>query len=104
MTVAKPWIHICGGETFEVGSQPPSGYIEWHDWARVQDKAGLKQVTCGVCSRWRFPQELSGEIIVTYPLDGRTFKPIRDESPVCRDCAQRRAPAPRRAKTGKGKR
>lgn len=38
------------------GSQPPSGYCDWHDWARAQARAGLKQVQC-TCGLWRFPQE-----------------------------------------------
>ncbi len=40
-----------------VGSQPPTGYLEWHEWAGVQHKGGLRQKTCPRCSKWRFPQE-----------------------------------------------
>lgn len=41
----------------KVGSQPPIGYMEWHEWADVQYKAGLRQRICPRCSKWRFPQE-----------------------------------------------
>ena len=39
------------------GSQPPSGYVDRHDWARVQSKAGLKQTRCKKCKLMHFPQE-----------------------------------------------
>jgi len=41
----------------KVGSQAPEGYLNWHDWAEVQHKAGLRQVPCPRCGLWRFPQE-----------------------------------------------
>lgn len=40
-----------------VGTQPPKGYLPWHHWAEVQQKAGLRQRQCPVCNLWRFPQE-----------------------------------------------
>lgn len=44
---------------FKVGDPAPSGYLEWHEWADVQAKAGLKQLFCGQCSggKWVFPFE-----------------------------------------------
>jgi hypothetical protein len=42
---------------FKPGDPPPSGYNNWHAWARVQDRAGLKQRRCWKCGLWRFPQE-----------------------------------------------
>jgi len=47
-------------DSFSPGVPPPTGYLDWHEWARVQDKAGLRQKTCTVCGRYRFPQELDG--------------------------------------------
>lgn len=44
---------------FKPGDPAPAGYLEWHEWARVQRKAGLRQTQCPVCARWKFPQELS---------------------------------------------
>lgn len=42
---------------FKPGDPPPDGYLQWHEWARVQHKNGLKQRKCRVCGLWRFPQE-----------------------------------------------
>lgn len=42
-----------------VGTLPPTGYNEWHEWAEIQHRAGLRQVQCGFCGLWKFPQELS---------------------------------------------
>lgn len=42
---------------FEVGSQPPAGYVAWHEWAAAQGRGGLRQKQCKVCKLWRFPQE-----------------------------------------------
>lgn len=44
---------------FEVGSQPPSGYVAWHEWAAAQGRGGLRQRQCRNCGRWRFPQEMA---------------------------------------------
>ena len=46
---------------YDVGSQPPPGYGNWHEWARVQYKAGLRQSKCKDCNLFHFPQE--------YPCD-----------------------------------
>lgn len=44
---------------FKAGDPAPSGYLDWHEWAEVQHKAGLRQVQCPNCGRWKYPQELS---------------------------------------------
>jgi chemotaxis protein histidine kinase CheA len=36
---------------------PPEGYLAWHEWARYQHRAGLRQRRCPVCCLWKFPQE-----------------------------------------------
>jgi hypothetical protein len=46
------------GGDYKPGDMPPTGYLDWHEWAEVQHKAGLKQKTCSMCSNWYFPQEL----------------------------------------------
>jgi hypothetical protein len=46
---------------YDVGSQPPAGFLEWYEWAETQHKAGLRQVECHACGKWRYPQELSDE-------------------------------------------
>lgn len=42
---------------WEVGSQPPKGYVAWHDWAAAQHAGGLRQRQCPTCKLWRYPQE-----------------------------------------------
>lgn len=42
---------------YRVGSQPPEGYVAWHEWAAAQAKGGLRQKQCPTCGLWRFPQE-----------------------------------------------
>ena len=46
---------------YKPGDQPPTGYIDWHEWAEVQHKAGLRQKECGRCGKWKYPQELSDQ-------------------------------------------
>lgn len=76
--------------TFKPGDLPPEGYLEWHEWAEVQRKAGIRQRVCGKCGRWKTPQELSGEIVRT---EARTSRGVRHviEDPVCTKCVARRA-------------
>lgn len=42
---------------YQAGDPPPTGYNQWHAWAEVQYKAGLRQAPCTGCQRWFFPQE-----------------------------------------------
>lgn len=46
--------HICGTRTFKPGDPEPSGYLDWHEWARVQDKAKIPNRYCGSCGKWLF--------------------------------------------------
>jgi hypothetical protein len=55
--VKTGWLCIQVIPTFKAGDQPPKGYLAWHEWARVQLKAGLRQKRCIVCGLLRFPQE-----------------------------------------------
>lgn len=61
--MAKPrradFCHVLIMPEFKPGDLPPEGYLQWHEWARVQRKAGIRQVQCPTCSLWRTPQELS---------------------------------------------
>lgn len=45
---------------FKAGDKPPvnAGYLEWHEWADVQHKAGIRQTQCAGCRKWITPQEL----------------------------------------------
>jgi uncharacterized OB-fold protein len=49
---------FAASNSFEVGSQPPSGYVAWHEWAAAQGRGGLKQTQCKTCGLYRFPQEV----------------------------------------------
>ena len=67
------------------GSQAPAGYLDWHEWAEVQHKAGLRQKECGKCGRWKYPQELS-EQTVEYTGRTRAGQEVRIVGPVCNAC------------------
>jgi len=43
--------------TFKVGDLAPTGYLEWHEWSKVQYQGGLRQSRCLQCGLWMFPQE-----------------------------------------------
>jgi hypothetical protein len=81
-------IHICFAGTFKPGDPPPLGYCDWHAWAEVQMKAGLKQETCGYCGLWQFPQELSGKTI-QYGAFTPTGKRVLVTKPLCLECQSR---------------
>ena len=51
------WLSFVG--EYRPGDMPPSGYNDWHEWARVQHKDGLRQKKCDHCGKWKFPQEIS---------------------------------------------
>ena len=87
--------HILYVKEFKPGDQAPSGYLDWHEWARVQHKAGLRQQQCGKCSLWKYPQELSGEE-VRCETQTRRGKAVVTSSPVCNECHLRAL----QAKTG----
>lgn len=76
---------ILGQETYKPGDQPPDGYLAWHEWADVQQKAGIKQVQCGKCGLWRTPQELSGQMI-RWTAKSRKG-PVEQFAPVCNKCS-----------------
>ena len=75
---------------YKPGDQAPSGYLDWHEWAEVQHKAGLRQKECGRCGRWKYPQELSDQ------MDRATMQsrkgPVVLATVVCNKCATPTAP------------
>lgn len=77
-------------QSYKPGDQPPEGYLAWHEWADVQRKAGIKQVECGRCGRWKTPQELSDQID-RYEAISRKGK-VTVETAVCLKCAPKDAP------------
>lgn len=58
-TRREDFSHILVMRDYKPGDLPPEGYLQWHEWAEVQRKAGIKQVECPTCARWKTPQELS---------------------------------------------
>lgn len=45
---------------YKVGARAPSGYLQWHEWAEVQEKGGLRQTQPYRCKHWLYPQEVEG--------------------------------------------
>ncbi len=68
-----------------IGTLPPRGYNEWHEWAEIQHKAGLRQETCGQCCLWKFPQELSGFTYCSELTDRNGSKHLH-YTPICLEC------------------
>lgn len=90
--------HILAQSAYQPGDPPPEGYLAWHEWATAQHKAGLRQVPCGACSKWRYPQELSDRK-PTFEARDRTGRIHRIVSYICLAC-ERTLPWP--WPTGKG--
>lgn len=78
-------VHLLVMPDFKPGDQAPSGYLQWHEWAEVQHKAGLRQKECGRCGLWRYPQQLSTLIDRSEAQSRRG--PVTVETVVCNDCA-----------------
>jgi hypothetical protein len=72
-------------DTYKPGDLPPEGYLAWHEWAEVQRKAGIKQVECGRCGKWKTPQELSGVVDKTQARTSRGEKVTLSDA-VCTKC------------------
>lgn len=43
---------------YKPGDPAPDGHLNWHAWADVQHKAGLRQKKCGMCGLWDLVNEL----------------------------------------------
>lgn len=78
-------LRVSIADEYRPGDPPPKGYLAWHEWARVQDKAGRRQAKCALCSLWRFPQELSART-VSSELTDRNGRAVSVKSPVCLEC------------------
>ncbi len=88
-TKIRDWI-VCHGRKYEVGEMPPKGYNDWFEWSEVQHKAGLRSVSCGVCGKCKWPQELSGKTIETKYRKTKHGPVFIAEKPVCRECQDRK--------------
>lgn len=78
-------IHLLVMPEYKPGDPAPEGYLQWHEWADVQAKAGLKQVECVRCGRWKFPQELSATV-QRWEARDRRGKVVQQEGAVCLKC------------------
>lgn len=80
--------HLLAMPTFRPGDPQPvgAGYLEWHEWADVQRKAGIKQTECPKCCKWFCPQDLSDKTHV-YTLTNRYGEEIRASAKLCKGCA-----------------
>jgi hypothetical protein len=72
---------------YKPGDQPPSGYCDWHAWADVQHKAGLRQKRCGNCSKWNFPQELT-DVAKRHYVKTANGKKVLVTTFLCKECAK----------------
>lgn len=70
---------------FKPGDLPPEGYLQWHEWAEVQRKAGIRQVQCPTCALWKTPQELSMHE-VRWALKDRRGLPVEKSGFQCSRC------------------
>jgi hypothetical protein len=70
---------------YKPGDLPPRGYLQWHEWAEVQRKAGIKQKECPTCGLWQTPQELSNHK-VEWTLKDRKGHEFRQSALQCMKC------------------
>lgn len=70
---------------YQPGDLPPEGYLAWHEWAEIQRKAGIPQVPCAICNKWKTPQELTDLMweMIGQKTDGT---PANINDPVCNKC------------------
>lgn len=78
--------HIDFVPEFKPCDPCPDGYIARQEWAAVQMKAGMKQVECGMCSRWQFPQELVPDLIIESEAMTSRGEKVKMTSRVCLEC------------------
>lgn len=77
--------HLDFVGTYKPGDQPPTGYNDWHAWADVQHKAGLRQAQCPHCSLWKYPQELS-ETVAEWTCEDKRGRKRKFRGRVCKVC------------------
>ena len=85
---------ILEAGSYQPGDPPPEGYLQWHEWARVQVAARLRQQACPTCSLWKFPQELSTRTIEVF--GSKTKHGPRTLIGIARVCLECATQEPRR--------
>jgi len=89
MTTQVKCVCLLVQDDYKPGDLPPKGYLAWHEWAHIQDKAGLRQRRCAHCGLCRFPQELSGEVHrCQVEVRGQV---VDIEDPICNECVAKEA-------------
>jgi hypothetical protein len=83
-------INITAQKEYKVGDPAPEGYLEWHEWAEVHRKAGIKQVECCHCGKWKMPNELHAKPFSFVAIDPRKG-PIKVEKSQCKKCADKQS-------------
>jgi hypothetical protein len=96
----KNLICILDAGTYKPGDPMPELYNQWCEWAEVQRKAGLRQVRCAYCCKYKWPHELAGRIVQTPVFDRRGNRLVL-KSRVCLGC-EARATAPAKSDEGTG--
>lgn len=84
--------HVLVMPDYKPGDLPPEGYLQWHEWAEVQRKAGIKQTECPTCARWKTPQELSTHE-VRWTVLTRSGQEIQQSEFQCSKCFAKAMPA-----------
>lgn len=79
-------MRILAQKEYKPGDLPPDGYLAWHEWADVQREAGIKQVTCGRCGKWKTPQEFSA-LVDAATLRDKKWRAVSVKTTVCAKCA-----------------
>lgn len=72
---------------YKPGDPEPAGYLDWHAWAEVQHKAGLRQSQCGRCLLWRYPQQMSTREVAIEARTGRGRR-VRWSEFLCLKCVE----------------
>ena len=72
---------------FKPGDPEPSSYLDWHAWAEVQHKAGLRQSQCSRCCLWRYPQQMSTRE-VAYEVRTARGRRVRVSEFLCLKCVE----------------
>ena len=55
--LGRKGVHIDYTPDYQPGDPAPEGYLDWHAWAAVQHRAGLRQHRCSACGKMHYPQE-----------------------------------------------
>lgn len=78
-------VHLLIMPTYKPGDPEPTGYLQWHEWAEVQWKSGLRQCQCGSCGRYCFPQSLSDQVL-RWEAKTSAGEVVHRAEPLCKAC------------------